>query len=856
MSINVFPSQQSDSVGLVVVSEEDQQPLLVHRISREDIYQRQGGDTIITWTDPDIHTDIALSFQEAMGCNYIWEQISSVQHTYKKSDMAAGDMGGRMRRGAVDEYEFGSAPDDGFYQDSGRAGPSELPPAELGSLAELVKVVTECSPFAREKVANLVLKKGYLRQLLDLFKTCEDLDDRESLHMMYTLVRGLVLLNDANLFDELLRDENVFDVVGALEYDPEYSEPEKAEGEGDGVAGEREDDGAQQKVQHRTFLKDSVVFKEVVPIQDPAIRAKIHQTYRIGYLKDVILPRVLDDATFGTLTSIMLFNNVEVVLALQQDPAFLKELFTRLQKTPRADPGWDDLVGFLQELCSLAKHLQVQQRGSLFASLIQHGLFYVLTDVLKTESETSQLKGADVLMSTLHNDPSALRAFLVKQEEHALFERIVELFVQGEEGLQAQLFELLKLMLDPETMDQPVEKSGFLELFYDHYVDKLVASVGAGATKEEDAGAEPTQAGLRPLDSFVPAWNLVKTIELLCFCVQHHSFRIKYYVLRNNVVEKVLNLTKRREKYLVVAAIRFLRSCVGLKDEFYNRYIIKNNLFGPVMKAFGENGARYNLLNSSVLELVDFVRRENIKGLIEYLVVTYDELFSGVEYVDTFRLLKLRYQQAQHPKTVAGAPGGSLMMNANAGGAVGPNGGFFGAGFSRETAAAQQAMEAHRRRRDGSMDQSEEDYFNTDDEEEEAAGPAPGPAVDGPLVGPSPPSLSAQFIPMAAEYEVGLVGSKRPLVDAGEDAGDDDLGKRLKQDEPVEREGLTVEREGLTVEREGLTTAQRNALTGLNAEPNVEVATEPTPEGGEVEHKPTSKPTGNWVAVGETEQNE
>ena len=69
-----------------------------------------------------------------------------------------------------------------------------------------------------------------------------------------------------------------------------------------------------------------MVFKEVVPIQDATIRAKIHQTYRIGYLKDVILPRVLDDATFGTLTSIMLFNNVEVVLALQADPTFLKEL--------------------------------------------------------------------------------------------------------------------------------------------------------------------------------------------------------------------------------------------------------------------------------------------------------------------------------------------------------------------------------------------------------------------------------------------------------------------------------------------------------------------------------------------------
>ncbi len=106
MGINVFPSQQSDSVGLVVVSEEDQQPLLVHRISREDIYQRQGGDTSIKWTDTDIHNEIALSYQEEMGCKYIWEQISSVQHTYKKSDMAAGDIVVRMRWGAVDVYEF------------------------------------------------------------------------------------------------------------------------------------------------------------------------------------------------------------------------------------------------------------------------------------------------------------------------------------------------------------------------------------------------------------------------------------------------------------------------------------------------------------------------------------------------------------------------------------------------------------------------------------------------------------------------------------------------------------------------------------------------------------------------------
>ena len=45
------------------------------------------------------------------------------------------------------------------------------------------------------------------------------------------------------------------------------------------------------------------------------------------------------------------------------------------------------------------------------------------------------------------------------------------------------------------------------------------------------------------------------------------------------------------------------------QDEFYNRYLVRNNLFEPVIEVFLANGARYNLLNSAVLELVDFVRK-------------------------------------------------------------------------------------------------------------------------------------------------------------------------------------------------------------------------------------------------------
>lgn len=104
-------AQQSNTTGLVVISEEqDTRTLLIHEIQTEDIYQRQGGttamprqeplclslhvcrcchepcdsvsvlmrnlgsaeETIITWSDKEIQTDVALSFQTQDGCDTVW----------------------------------------------------------------------------------------------------------------------------------------------------------------------------------------------------------------------------------------------------------------------------------------------------------------------------------------------------------------------------------------------------------------------------------------------------------------------------------------------------------------------------------------------------------------------------------------------------------------------------------------------------------------------------------------------------------------------------------------------------------------------------------------------------------------
>ena len=55
------------------------------------------------------------------------------------------------------------------------------------------------------------------------------------------------------------------------------------------------------------------------------------------------------------------------------------------------------------------------------------------------------------------------------------------------------------------------------------------------------------------------------------------------------------------------AALRFCRKIVGLKDDFYDKYIVRQDLFKPIVTAFLENGQRYNLLNSAAIELFTYI---------------------------------------------------------------------------------------------------------------------------------------------------------------------------------------------------------------------------------------------------------
>ncbi|XP_023006366.1 serine/threonine-protein phosphatase 4 regulatory subunit 3-like isoform X5 [Cucurbita maxima] len=339
--------ERSEELGLCVVDEEDNETLFLHRISSDDIYRKQE-DTIISWRDPEYSTELALSFQETTGCSYIWDHICNVQRN----------------------LHFNSLNNDTFHRMNSEL--RELPAIELSTLPLILKIVVESGIADQMRLVELIVaNQDFFKKLMDIFLICEDMENLDGLHMIYKIVRGIILLNSSQIFEKIFGDELIMDIIGSLEYDPEVPHVQH----------------------HRNFLKENVIFKEAIPIKDPSVLSKIHQTYRIGYLKDVVLARVLDESTIANLNSIIHANNALVVSLLKDDNTFIQELFITLKLPTTSEESKKNLVRFLHEFCSLSKNLHMVQQLRLFRDLMNEGIFDVIADVLQSPDKKFVLTG-------------------------------------------------------------------------------------------------------------------------------------------------------------------------------------------------------------------------------------------------------------------------------------------------------------------------------------------------------------------------------------------------------------------------------------------------------------------------------
>ncbi|XP_078161602.1 binding protein [Carex rostrata] len=672
--VTVEYMEGSKELGLLVLDEEDNETLLAHCISPDDIYRRQE-DTIISWRDPELATELALSFQEATGCSYIWDNIGGIQRNMHFNNLGGLEVGPRPAMDALEPSRILQSNEGSFR--SVTSDLRELPPVDLSSLPLLLKTILECNITDQMRVAELIAQDSeFFPKLVDIFRMSEDLDNIDGLHMMYRLVRGIILLNNPTIFDRMFSDDFIMDIIGALEYDPEVPKAQN----------------------HRAFLKEHVVFKEAIPIKNNSVLTKIHQSYRVGYIKDVILPRALDDATIASLNSIIHSNNAVVISLLKDDSCFIQDLFAKMKSDAVSCDSKRDLVLFLHEFCSLSKSLQLVQQLRLFRDLANEGIFDIIVDVLQSHDKKIISAGTDILILFLNQDPNLLRSFIIQQEGNTLLGLLVKgMITDFGEDMHCQFLEIIRILIDSYTMSG-TQKDAIIDIFYENYLDQLVDVIAQSCSpkKYSQGGLNSSTGPSRSNESDnLPAKSeiLMNICELLCFCVVHHPYRIKCSFLINNAIEKILTLTRRKERFLVVAVVRFMRTIISRNDEHLLRHIVKNNLLKPIIDAFCENGNRYNMLHSGVLELLEYIRKDNLKSLVVYVVETFSEQLKKFEHLGSIQALKIKYDQCLENN-------GEQKADNNAKG------------------------EARRRSEDRGLDKEEEDYFNEDSDEEDSAGNA------------------------------------------------------------------------------------------------------------------------------------
>lgn len=219
------------------------------------------------------------------------------------------------------------------------------------------------------------------------------------------------------------------------------------------------------KANHRQYLADQSRFKEVVPIKDPLIRRKIRSTWRLQYLKDVVLARILDDPTFSVLNSLIFFNQMEIVNHIQSNAPFMRELFSVFDPRNMDAKRKDDAVQFLHQCTVIAKNLQAQPRAQLFVNFINQGLFAVIAFAVKHPNPAMRTTGIDILMALLDHDPLMMRGYMLKavnEKKTPLTDTLIDLLhAETDLGVKNQVAEAIKTLVDPHlSLQDPLGRAG------------------------------------------------------------------------------------------------------------------------------------------------------------------------------------------------------------------------------------------------------------------------------------------------------------------------------------------------------------------------------------------------------------
>lgn len=565
----------ADEGKRLIVRDENSDVLLHDRpvLPNDDCYRLQGegaAKSILVWEDVGLEKDCALSFQDAESAQEIFSEL-------------CGEKAKRL-----------------------------LPFPEVEHLPELARALTFVLPSQKEALANECLDERFIAALRQAFHTAEDSHNPQDLMLLWRIARGVFMLANHALTRRYMRHDIFEDTMGMLEFD-------------EGLPEDR-------RICHRQVLKVAVRFKQVLSFQDAELLERIHLNYRLQYLKDYALARVLDDAALASLTQLVIMNNNYLLDYLRQNDALLSQLFDGLK-----NKDMQSLL-FLQDACRLAKTMPPSERKLLYEKMMQHQLFSVLQQFLTeepepkdgTEGPVPRHMAMEVLALSTLSDASHLRRYLLggqKEVPAFLGNLICLLLADPDHGVQSQVADVLQLVMDPSQV-APKSRAAFLDALYSHGVLEFIAKPLIDLT---DIEAEADTSRLSSSGCFA-----IQTIcELLAFAVASHGQRPEALIKKNSLAQKALVVAAASgHKYLQLAPIRLVKAMTKAEDHMYLFHMLETGVFGVILKILEQScqppSMGGGLLAAAVSELLEVIRLQNAKPLVWHICTEYEGILRSL----------------------------------------------------------------------------------------------------------------------------------------------------------------------------------------------------------------------------------
>ena len=252
---------------------------------------------------------------------------------------------------------------------------------------------------------------------------------------------------------------------------------------------------------------------------------------------------------------------------------------------------------------------------------------------------------------------------------------VVERLLNDPESIVVEhLGDAVKNMLDPDKFGR-VDRERFLTEFYDNYIQWMLVPF-ADETQGPDTDctermnaqiartpADTNVAAHMPRISVQPISAIYTSRRYICDifsqCVTGHSYHMRNFISRKNVMSRVLKLLQSNYKHLQICALKFLRAVLAVKDDFYYRLIVKFDVMKPIFDLLREICTKDTVVTSIIIEIVDYIRSERIHSLIAYIVGKHKNSFAlcigdGVDsasghslHGEVFEMLVVTYDQLE-----------------------------------------------------------------------------------------------------------------------------------------------------------------------------------------------------------------